>query len=447
VPLQITHRQKRLAFEQVQLVHADEALELSGAIEGEQFQDLHLRASQMDVTYLRRVLGLPDAVAGRATLEAQLEGTFEELILRSELNLQEGSSQQLPFERLQATHASSSIDFPLNCPTNCRRWYKASCRWTAAYRRRRWRPACNTPGRKSSPNYSMAVRVEGLDMATVLPEGQGQLNARLRIQGVGFTTEQRRADLDLTVDTSGFTLAPGLTARLQASLTGEAIRLESFRLRSTPVDVVASGTLSAPQRATLTYAVTLGDLSALESQLGVALQASGTLSGRVEGPLDALQTQGRLQITDWRYAALHGRRLRAEFAAAQLPAAPQASLQAHLVGVQGPSLPPSTLRLEANYSSPRGSFTATVTQGPYENTMLAGSALLRDGLRLTLRRLHLQRGDLVWQNAAPIEVVRSPQGGLQLQRLALRSGTQEISAQGRLSPEGAVQAEVHVRGL
>jgi hypothetical protein len=58
-----------------------------------------------------------------------------------------------------------------------------------------------------------------------------------------------------------------------------------------------------------------------------------------------------------------------------------------------------------------------VTQGPYENTMLAGSALLEDGQHLTLRRLHLQRGDFVWQNVGPIEVVRSLQGVRQLQRL------------------------------
>jgi hypothetical protein len=49
--------------------------------------------------------------------------------------------------------------------------------------------------------------------------------------------------------------------------------------------------------------------------------------------LDALQTQGRLRMTDWRYAALSGRRLQAEFNATQLPAAPQATLQVHLVGV------------------------------------------------------------------------------------------------------------------
>jgi hypothetical protein len=103
------------------------------------------------------------------------------------------------------------------------------------------------------PNYRATVRIEGLDMATVLPEGQGQLNASLRLQGVGFATDQRRADRDLTVDISGFTLAPGLAARLQASLAGDAIRLENFCLRSTPMDVVASGTLSAAQRATLTY--------------------------------------------------------------------------------------------------------------------------------------------------------------------------------------------------
>jgi autotransporter translocation and assembly factor TamB len=297
------------------------------------------------------------------------------------------------------------------------------------------------------PSYRMTVRVEGFNGATVLPEGQGLLNARLRLQGEGFTAEQRHANLDLTINTADFTLAPGLTAHLQTSLAGDAIRLENFGLRSVPVDVVASGTLSSARRAELTYTVTLGDLTALEKQLGVELQASGILSGTVEGPLDALQAHGQLRMTDWRYASLHGQRLQAEFSAAQLPTAPQATIEARLVGVQGPSLPPSSLRLEAHYSSPQGTFRGTVTEGPYENTLLAGSVLLEDGLHLTLRRVHVERGDMVWENVGPIEVVRSPQGGLQLQRLELQSGTQEISAQGRLTPGGAVQAEVHVSQL
>ena len=92
-------------LEQVRLVHSEEALELSGAIDGEQLQALRLRASRMDVTFLRRLLALPDALAGRATLEAQLDGTFEAPILQSELRLQGDSPPQLPFDQLQATLA------------------------------------------------------------------------------------------------------------------------------------------------------------------------------------------------------------------------------------------------------------------------------------------------------------------------------------------------------
>ncbi|HXH14273.1 MAG TPA: translocation/assembly module TamB domain-containing protein [Alphaproteobacteria bacterium] len=703
-PLQVTHQQRRLVFEQVRLVHDDEAIELSGAIDGEQLQDLRLRAAQIDLTYLQGLLELPEAVGGRASLEARLEGTVEAPVLHSELELWEGSPQQLPVEQLQASMVYAQrrlqadvrirqtnrevlaldlrlpvdlaltalplpqrlVDAPLSLSVEVkqprlglfRRWQpvlpplsgtlqgtlsmqgtyaalavdgdirlqqlgvgdivtqiEAPARLTAelvtavsvqalerALQQGRVRPTLEhlvlrvprlkarlpdrsgaprpvdirdlvlrasglvspdglqatlqrfelqahasgmppaefsmaaqlTPQRleltsfqvrfpesevhgqgqltlateqlqfrfeiprlaldilpmelppelssvvsgvvlvggslqapevearlryagtqiiadmavqlqQPLPNYRMTVRVEGFRVARLLPERQGELSARLQLQGAGFTGEQRDATLDLTIDSSRFTLTPGLTVDLRATLAGDAIRLENFRLRSVPVDIVAGGTLSAARRAELTYALTLGDLGALESQLGIDLQAQGIISGTVEGPLHALQTYGRLRITDWRYAALRGQLLRAEFAAARLSSAPQASLEARLVGVQGPALPPSSLRLEGHYSSPQGTFRVTVTGGPYEDSLIAGNVSLDAGQQVILRRLRLQRGDLVWQNLGTIEMVRGPHGGLRLQRLVLQSGTQEISARARLTPGGAVQAEVHAR--
>jgi autotransporter translocation and assembly factor TamB len=297
------------------------------------------------------------------------------------------------------------------------------------------------------PRYQATLRLEGLQLAQVLPAVQGRLQAKAQLQGQGFTGAQRQATFDLSVDTDGVNLAPGLMVRLQANLAGDALSLKQLRVRSAPVELVANGTLSATQQVALQYKLTLGDLAALRQSLGVELQARGGLSGEVRGSLEAMQTRGTLQLEAWRVAELYGQRLQATFSATQIPAAPQATLKAQLVEVQGPSLPPSSLRLEGNYAAQQGSLSVAVTEGPYRQTRLAGNVMLVDGQRLTLDTLRMQRQDLVWENAGPIEVARNPQGALQVQRLVLRSGAQEIRMRGALAAAGPVQAEVQVQEL
>jgi autotransporter translocation and assembly factor TamB len=297
------------------------------------------------------------------------------------------------------------------------------------------------------PRYRATLRVDGLALAQVLPQAQGSLQARLQLQGRGWTGERRQGTLDATVETTGFNLAPGLTTRLRATLVGTALQLEQLQVRSTVAELTASGTLSTSSKATLQYRLTLGDLAPLQPLLGVPLQARGDLSGEVQGPLNALRTRGALQLGTWRVADLSGQRLQATFTATQIPAAPQATLRAQLMKVQGPTLAPSSVSLEGTYAAQQGTFTVAVTEGPYQRSMLAGNVSLAAGQRLTLKTLRLHHQDLRWENAAPVEIMRSPQGVLQIRHFDLRSGPQAIRLQGTLDPQGVTQGEVQVQQL
>jgi autotransporter translocation and assembly factor TamB len=88
---------------QLHLAQADEALELTGAFDGTRFQDVHLRASQIDVTFLQRLVPLPDFVQGRAALQAHLSGTLTTPVLAMELTLRPEPQQQRPFDQLHMT--------------------------------------------------------------------------------------------------------------------------------------------------------------------------------------------------------------------------------------------------------------------------------------------------------------------------------------------------------
>src|SRR5262249_12880547 len=74
-PIQATRGAQGLQLRQFSIAHTDEALELSGAFDGQHFQDVHVRAAQLDLTFIQRLLPLPEVVQGRATLQAHLTGT------------------------------------------------------------------------------------------------------------------------------------------------------------------------------------------------------------------------------------------------------------------------------------------------------------------------------------------------------------------------------------
>jgi autotransporter translocation and assembly factor TamB len=249
----------------------------------------------------------------------------------------------------------------------------------------------------------------------------------------------------MAVDSRQLSVAPGLTVRLQSSLAGETLDVQTLRVTSTPVQLTASGTLSATSEAGIGYTLTLGDLTPLQALVGAPLQASGTLTGKVRGPLNALQTQGNLRLKSWRYADASGGAIDSDFAASHLPAAPQGQVKIQLSDVQAPSLPATSLRLEANYAPPQGKLNATVTKGPYERTALAGRIMVNGEQRLTFDRLRLQHQDLAWVNDGPVEIVRTPQGDLDIQRFNLRSGNQRLSVAGRLGQAGALKADVRVQ--
>ncbi len=300
---------------------------------------------------------------------------------------------------------------------------------------------------ESLPRYQAKLRIESLNVARLSPTMAGEIQATLQLQGSGFTEKQRRATLSLAVDSRNFTLAPGLTVRLQSNLAGQTLNLQELRVTSTPVQLNASGTLSAAQATGVSYTLALGDLTPLQQMLGAALQASGTLTGKVRGPLNALETTGALRIKTWRFAELTGQAVEADFSASQLPSAPQGTVKLQVTDVQAPSLPATSLRLEANYAPPQGRITTTVTKGPYQRTTLAGRIALNGGQRVTLDRLRLQHQDLAWENDGPVEVVRNPQGDLDIQRFNLRSGAQRLSVTGRLAQAGALGMDVRVQQL
>lgn len=299
------------------------------------------------------------------------------------------------------------------------------------------------------PRYSATLRLDHLEAAAFLPGTQGTLQASVQAQGAGFTAPQRRAEVDMRLETSHLSLAPGLTARLKGRLAGAVVRLEDFQLRSAPLTASASGTLALTpgEKTALIYAVTTTDLTPLQPYLGTLVQAPGSLNGSLQGTWPTWQARSRLHVRDWTYGGLSGQRLQADLTLSQFPKAPQATVKAQVTDLHSATVPASSLTLQGTYNTPQGTVQMQVTSGPYQKTALDGRFTLATEQRLTVTRLHLQHNGLAWDNATPLTVVRSAAGRLEMQRLLLRSGRQEISAQGILIPDGPIEAQVQLQRL
>lgn len=298
-----------------------------------------------------------------------------------------------------------------------------------------------------TPRYKATVQLANVDIARFVPGEKGHLQAQLVLDGSGFDAAARQAQLDLRLDAPDASLAPGLKMRLQAKLRGDTVSLDDLSLRSTPVTLKAEGTLAATAPVNVQYSVTMGDLTALQARLGVPLQAKGKLSGTLRGPLTDLRAQAALRLQSWRYDIWEGGAIKLDVTAENIPKAAQATVKTTISNVHSPSLPSSSLRLEAAYTPQGGTITTAVTSGPYQHTQVDGRFVLNGDQRITLNRLRLQYQALKWENVNPINIVRTAQGRLGINDLRLRNGEQEISIQGGLAANGTVQAEVNITRL
>ena len=104
-PVQVTHEADRLQFTPMRLAHAEESIEISGGLAGEQLQDIRVHASRIDLSLAQHLLKLPDPVRGRATLQVLLSGTLPAPLVHVDLRLQPDGRQELPFQGIQTSLA------------------------------------------------------------------------------------------------------------------------------------------------------------------------------------------------------------------------------------------------------------------------------------------------------------------------------------------------------
>ena len=294
------------------------------------------------------------------------------------------------------------------------------------------------------PAYTADVIFRELAIDRFLPVGTGSLNARLSVQGSGFAASDRKADLHLSFSSEEFNLAPELKGDARAALTGSAFALDEFRIDSVPLQLTAAGALFENRELQADYQVIFKDLAPLGLQLGEPTLASGSLTGSIDGALDALSAHGELLLETWAYGDFQGDEATVMFEGQDLMTSPQATLTATFDDVQGGALPAGSVTLDARYQNRLAQIDVAVTDGPYQGTRVTGQVALQEDQDINLDTLQLQYRHWSWENPGPVRIVRQADGAILLEDFHLQYGEQKIQANGSLQPSGPLAASILV---
>lgn len=104
-PCEVAFTDHGVQLKHIQLVHANEAIKISGALEGQHLQDVRLELQQIDLTFLQKWLGLPDPVHGQVSAQVALTGTLTDPRLQAGFAWQPAARPQKPFDILDFTLA------------------------------------------------------------------------------------------------------------------------------------------------------------------------------------------------------------------------------------------------------------------------------------------------------------------------------------------------------
>ncbi len=102
-PLDVVLAANGININRVHLTHDDESITASGRLDGDNFDNLRVNASNIDLDFLRTLLALPELVSGQASLDATLSGTMENPQFKTDLQIHAPNRPSLPFEDLRVT--------------------------------------------------------------------------------------------------------------------------------------------------------------------------------------------------------------------------------------------------------------------------------------------------------------------------------------------------------
>lgn len=303
------------------------------------------------------------------------------------------------------------------------------------------------------PVYQVNLAVENLDVQKALPDGDaitGSLNLRGAVKGAGLSPANMdaRAEIQILPSTLGPVQLKG--GEVTAQVSGRKIRVARAALSTaeTTLDVAGEIGLDAGHSGKLDYRLRVADVSPWLSLVERKGSGSLNLTGRAQGNLADLSTEGSAQLSRLYFDGVTVMDGSVKFilAGSQEQMFPEGTVNARLSGVDaGVSLG----RVDASAKLARQPVPSIDLQMSAQDSAARKHGL--DGLvEITADAIvtHLRQAEVgspvgTWSLVNPATVTQRG-GGLFIEGVTMRSAGREVSLNGRLGWAGAQDLSLRI---
>ena len=308
---------ERVSFQNVRLVNANQVLAVDGAISTkgpEKTGDLTVRAENVDLAQLQKLLLQDRGVQGSFSADARLTGSLEAPRVDGNIAIANGAFRDFRFDSLvsKVQYTSTGITVDARLQQNAQRWLVA--KGHAPLSLFRAEPTARAEHVAETPEDRVDLTIESSEVdlgviqgfTTQVTQVKGTFQARVRVTGSGHdphlagTLAVRNGAFSLPVGGTSYT---GLDTTIQ--LTTDKVVVPRFQIRdehSNPLTI--AGELAVHERAVGAVNVTIQseNFEVIDNQLGdvgvdTDLRVTGELRRpRVEGEIEL--EEGRIEVDE-----------------------------------------------------------------------------------------------------------------------------------------------------
>lgn len=313
------------------------------------------------------------------------------------------------------------------------------------------------------PAYDVAGRLVGVELRSVFEPAMppAQVHATFDLEGSGTELATADAAIRLNGTFTGWRSEPGDTLALQATLRGGRLDVAAGRLELGPVSLAAEGdwALAGEGGGAIRYGLAVSSLEPLAPYLPPdavgrarfargSLQATGTISGRLDAPTLA----GTLEARDFRYGEWAAEHLEGEYAA-DLAGEGFPTIEALVTGaeIRTPSGDFRNLRVDVDFSQPAFSVAISANQLGGGVVQLAAEGRIEElgGREIRVSVIELDLEDQRWRLPSPARIAWTAGDAVRVEDLRLEQvdGDGLLRLDGIVAPFDQTDLAVEVRRL
>jgi translocation and assembly module TamB len=300
-------------------------------------------------------------------------------------------------------------------------------------------------------SYEMNGRLRDFNIRDIVQDSDiySDINCRFDLRGSGTRPEDLTGSLYLNFDDSIIDSTRIDTADIELSLADGLVSIGNLQITSPLARLTGNGSFGLEKRGEFTFELELPELGRFSGFTGIdSIGGEGLISGRVDGALDSLQAETRLDFTGLQIEDNTIKRLQGELHVGHYAGQNTIRFDAGAQGIRAFGLQDLELESHVEYRDSTAGFSVRLDQGEDFQMESSGDLhLLPGGYRLMLQNLGFVIRGEDWRQQNEVSEITWQSDSLKIDELLLMSGEQILRLSGDLDSQGAGELQLEIDDL